>query len=195
MDYQKAIDHILSFKHDFETLNIQPEKKVKVPKKLVSELGELYVIRELLEHFDNVVPHGGQAKYDINVGKTRIEVKTSLLKNDGLYDKQIQFWGWTVMRADQKDNKKFDFLIGVSLKEDWSVQGFYVFSHDDAVTNNPDVKIKRYPSIRRKIHIFQNDQDFLKAKQVCPEEVTDLEKRIIRNNNDFLNRWDKIRER
>ena len=194
MDYKTAIDLILSFKRDFKSLNIHPEKKEKVPKKLVSELGELYVIHELMKHFDNVEPYGGQAKYDIKVGDKRVEVKTSLLKNDGLYDKQVQFWGWTVIRATQKEMKKFDFLVGVPLKDDWSVEGFYIFSYDEAVTNNTEVKIKRYPSISKKIHIFQNDQDFAKAKQDYPEEVTDLENRIIHTKNDFFNRWDKIKE-
>jgi hypothetical protein len=193
MDYQKAIDLILSFKRDFEKLDIESGRKVKVPKKLVSELGEIYVINELLEHFNNVEPRGGQGKYDIKVGEIRVEVKTSLLKNDGLYDKQLQFWGWTVKRANQKDNRKFDILVGVTLNKDWKVEGFYIFNFDEAYTQNCDVTITRYPSIMKKIHIFQNERDFSSAQQISPNEVTELEERIILNKKDFLNRWDKIK--
>jgi hypothetical protein len=192
MDYQRAIDCILSFKRNFQSLDIQPEKKEKVPKKLVSELGELYVIRELLDHFENVVPHGGQGKYDIKVGDRRIEVKTSLLKNDGLYDKHLQFWGWTVKRVNQKDTKKFDYLVGVPLDENWGVKDFYIFTYDEAYSQNPDVIISRYPSIQKKIHIFQNEQDRMNAKEASPNEVTDLEKDIIQNADKYRNRWNKI---
>jgi hypothetical protein len=192
MDYDRAIDTIISFKSQFEILDIEPKKKEKVPKKLVSELGEFYVIRQLMQRFNDVEPKGGQAPYDIRVGDKRIEVKTSLLKNDGLYDKQIQFWGWTVQRAGLKDKNKFDYLIGVALNQTWNKPAFYIFTFEEAFTKNPDIKIKRYPSIRKKIHIFQNERDLSIAKKASPLEVTDLECNIISNPFDYADQWNKI---
>lgn len=195
MDYNGAINAIISFKNQFETLDIKPQKKEKVPKKLVSELGEFYVICQLLKRFNDVEPKGGQAHCDIKVGSKRIEVKTSLLKNDGLYDKKIQFWGWTVKRANQKENNKFDYLIGVALDQTWKKPVFYIFTYEEAFTNNPDIKIRRYPGIQKKIHIFQNEQDLSNAKRISPFEVTDLEYRIISNPLDYADQWSKIKDR
>ena len=194
MDYDRAIDTIISFKNQFETLDIEQKKKEKVPKKLVSELGEFYVICQLLQRFNDVEPKGGQAPYDIKVGDKRIEVKTSLLKNEGLYDKQVQFWGWTVQRADQKNNNKFDYLIGVALDSTWKKPTFYIFTFEEAFTKNSDINMKRYPSIRKKIHIFQNEQDLNNTKKKCPLEITDLECKIISNPFDYANQWNKIRD-
>lgn len=194
MDYQNAIDLIITFKKNFEKLEIEDNKKQKVPKKLMSELGEFYVLRELNQRFKGVTPKGGAGSYDIAVGDMRIEVKTSLFKKDRLYNNQVNFWGWTVKRSGQKKENKFDFLVGVTLDESWIKSDFYIFSYEDAYTKNSDVKIQGYGNIERKINVFQEEQDFLSAIDISPDQITEQERYINQNKSEFLSRWDKIKK-
>jgi len=177
MNYDSVINLIISFKEDVERLDIDPDKKKKIPKKLVADLGEFYILRELCNRFKEVLPKGGQGSYDIRVGehKKRIEVKTSTLKNDGLYDKQMKFWGWTVSRENQKREHKFDILIGVALDDTWKKPEYYVFNYDDACVKNSNVKLKRFKNIQKKIHIFQDVKDLELAKSISPIEISEQE--------------------
>jgi hypothetical protein len=198
-EYDKAINLMLSFKKNFQNLDIKNDKKEKVPKKLISELGEFYVFRELGKRFKDIELKGGQGKFDIRVGKNRIEVKTSTLKFDRLYNKQIEFWGWTVKKARKNDKQKideqrFDFLVGVALYESWENPEFYVFTFEEAYTKNFDVYVEQYPSIQKKIHIFKNEQDLLNAIEFSHNKVTNQECHINRNKSKFLNQWAKIQE-
>ena len=194
MDYTGAIDSILAFKENFERLDIGLDKQQKVPKKLMSELGEFYVLRELNQRFKDVIPKGGAGSYDIAVGDLKIEVKTSLFKKDRLYNNQVNFWGWTVKRSGQKKENKFDFLVGVALDESWIKPDFYIFSYEDAYTKNSDVKIQGYGNIERKINVFQEEQDFLSAINISPDQITEQERYINQNKSEFLSRWDKIKK-
>jgi len=174
MDYDSVIDLIISFKDDMKLLDIEPEKKDKIPKKLVADLGEFYVLKELCYRFKEVHPKGGQGGYDISVGeyKTRIEVKTSTLKNDGLYDKQMKLWGWTVSRINQKKEYKFDILIGVALDDTWKNPKYYVFTYDEAYVKNTNIELKRFKNIQKKIHIFQNEKDLKLAQSISQNEIS-----------------------
>src|SRR3989344_8519714 len=100
VDYEEAIKGIINFKKTFD--NIDP----KIPKKLLSYLGECYVLKEL-ENRNFLVKHkGGQAGYDILIqnNNKRIEVRTSLLKNEGLYPQDIMFYGWRVLEHKQSED-------------------------------------------------------------------------------------------
>lgn len=194
MDYTGAIESILTFKENFETLDIGLEKKQKVPKKLLSELGEFYVLRELNQRFKDVTPKGGAGSYDIAVGDIKIEVKTSLFKKDRLFKNKINFWGWTVKRSGQKKENKFEFLVGVAFHESWRTKpDFYIFSYEDAYTKNSDVKIQGYGNIEKKITVFREEQDFLSAIDISPDQITEQERYINQNKSEFLGRWDKIK--
>jgi hypothetical protein len=59
MNYNSVIELIISFKEDIERLDIEPDKKEKIPKKLVSDLGEFYGLKELCNRFKAVQPKGG----------------------------------------------------------------------------------------------------------------------------------------
>lgn len=194
MDYDSVIGLITSFKENIERLEIEPEKMEKIPKKLVGDLGEFYVLKELCARFDEVKPKGGQGSFDICVGqyKKRIEVKTSTLKNDGLYDKKMKLWGWTVSRVNQKKEQKFDFLIGVALDDKWKTPVFYVFDYYEAYLKNSNVTLKHFSSIQKKIHIFQNENDLKTAQSLSSSQITDQEVYINLHNSEFIERWDKI---
>ncbi|MDE4907163.1 hypothetical protein L0665_00780 [Methanogenium marinum] len=194
MDYDTVIELIISFKENIERSDIESGKKEKIPKKLVADLGEFYCLKELSNRFKEVQPKGGQGSYDICVGEhnKRIEVKTSTLKNDGFYDKNVDFWGWTVSRQGQKKEHKFDILIGVALDDSWRRPEYYIFNYEEAFINNSNVELKRFKSIQKKIHIFQDENDLTVAQSVSPDGITENEGYFNRHKSEFLNGWDKI---
>jgi len=101
-DYSKAIKSIISFKKTFDNID------QKIPKKLLGELGEFYVLQKLEKLGFQSEHRGGQGGYDIYLKEVdkKIEVRTSLLKNEGVYpDKTILFWGWRIENRNQKKLK------------------------------------------------------------------------------------------
>ncbi len=157
-------------------------------------MGEFYCLKELSNRFKVVQPKGGQGSYDIRVGEhnKRIEVKTSTLKNEGLYDKQVKLWGWTVSRVGQKKEHKFDILLGVALDDSWRKPEYYIFNYDEAYVNNSNVQLKRFKSIQKKIHIFEDKKDLVHAQSISPNEITEREVYFNLHKSEFLNGWDKI---
>ena len=146
--YKTAIKILLAFKKSFD--GIYP----RIPRKLVGEIGEFYVLQKLQEMGLEPEHKGGQGGYDIYLRKTdkKVEVKTSLLKNEGVYpDKSILFWGWRVENINQKKTNKFDFLIGVALNDHFSKPKFYIFTHKEAFSVG-DTLIGRFSNIKKKIH-------------------------------------------
>ena len=188
-NYTKAIKAIINFKKDFD--KIDP----KTPKKLVGEIGEFYTLREL-ERLGLEPEHkGGQGGYDIFLKKLnkKIEVRTSLWKNEGVYpDKTIRFWGWRVENQNQKRSEKFDYLVGVGLDDNFSKPKFYIFTHKEAVRVG-DTMIGRFKNIKKKIHLFENKKVYSKALKLKPKLVTSFERRINKFPSLFLDKWNKIK--
>src|SRR3989338_3804186 len=180
-DYTKAISAILQFKRTFD--KIDP----KIPRKLVGEIGEFYALQKL-EKMDLQPEHkGGQGGYDIYLKKInkRIEVRTSLWKNEGVYpDETIRFWGWRVENMNQKKSEKFDYLIGIGLDDDFNKPKFYIFTYKEAFSVG-DTMIGRFNNIKKKIHLFENKRVYQKAVKLKPVLVTPYERRINLNQSKF----------
>jgi hypothetical protein len=186
--YKKAIEEILRFKEAFDSID------PKIPTRLVGELGEFYVLDRLEESgFKKLRHKGGQAGFDVYIednGK-RIEVRTSLLKNEGLYPEIVQFFGWRVKNRNQKKEGKFDIMIGVALDETFKEPKFYIFTHEEAFSVQ-DVEIGRFKNVQKKIHLFESEEAYKEAIKSKPELVTKYEIYINEHQSEFLNRWDKI---
>ena|SRR3989339_2106033 len=186
--WNKAIQAIMKFKRTFFRI----DKEEKTSNKLCGLLGEYYVLRELNKRMAEPKHTGGQGSYDISLNndEIKIEVKTSSLKNEGIYSKGISFWGW-VVKWKTKKRINYDFLVAVALDKNWKPK-FYIFTLKEV--QNSDVKISRYPSIEKAIQLFENKVAYKKARK---------EKKGIRKNRciveinsnprKFLNRWDKIK--
>jgi len=161
--------------------------------KLKGDIGELYVLRELRERGYECEERGGQAGCDIYLpcSDTRIEVRTSLLKNEGVYPPGIEFFGWRVQNRDQGSVKKFDILVCVALSRDFSIAKYYIFTHKEAFSVG-NVHIGRFNNVKKKIHLFKNMSAFKRAIKSRPELVTAFERRINRNPKSFQNKWMKI---
>ncbi|MCX5709679.1 MAG: hypothetical protein NT088_02995 [Candidatus Omnitrophica bacterium] len=187
--YKRAIKEIIRFKSTFDALG-----NSRVARKLVGDIGEYYVLRELEKRGFSPDPKGGQAGYDIYLPNNdiRIEVRTSLLKNEGLFPKEVQFYGWRVKNRGQKTDDKFDFLVGIALDNSFKKPKFYIFTHKEAFKVR-DVNIGRFRNIQKKIAIFENAKAMKEAIKAKSKEVTPYEKYINRNQGQFLNKWGKIK--
>lgn len=190
--YNIAIKEIIKFKKIFDPIN------PALPRRLVGEIGEYYVLRKLKKlGFRDIEHKGGQSGYDIYLGdiNKRIEVRTSLLKNEGTYPKDVIFFGWRVKNRRQKTNvAKFDFLIGVALKNSFKKPKFFIFSHKEAFSVG-NIDIGRFKSVQKKIHLFKDRKALMKAIASRPMFVTKYEKFINTHQAKFLERWDKIKTR
>ncbi len=183
-----AIKTIIKFRKTF----LKIDKKERTPDRLCGLLGEYYVLRKLSKLGLKPKHKGGQGGYDISLNgdKVKIEVRTSLLKNEGIYPKGINFWGWAVKRKSQKEIK-FDFLIAVALDKNWKAK-FYIFNRKEAVKSN--IKIPRYEkTIEKAVQLFENKTSYMGALKKMPSI---RKNRCIVNINSnprkFLDRWDKI---
>jgi len=180
--YSELIKEIIRFKAAVDKI-----ATTRLPHKLLGELGEFYVIKKLQSlGFKNIVHKGGHSQYDILLKEQgiKIEVRTSLLKNEGVYPKGIDFFGWRVKTKNQKDTKRFDILIGVALPDSFKRPKFYVFTNKE--TEKIDtVKGGRFSSITKKIHLFKNLEILKKAISAA---ITKAPRRK-RKNRLYKHRW------
>lgn len=186
---KKAIKAIINFKKVFD--KIEP----KVPRKLAGDMGEFYVLRELENNGFKCEHKGGYAGCDIYIPDVnkRIEVKTSLLKNEGIFNKGINFYGWKFQNKNQKRIEKFDILVCVALDDEFINPNFYIFTYQEAFSVE-DVNIRRYPSIKKKICLFENKRALKEAIRTKPELVTKFEKYFNLNALRFRDKWAKIKK-
>lgn len=186
--YRSAIKEIIKFKRIFD--KIDP----KIPRKLVGEIGEFYALRELCKRgFKKIRHKGGQSGYDIYLednGK-RIEVRTSLLKSEGVFPKNIQFFGWRVKNRNQKKKAKFDVMIGLALDNTFKYPKFYIFTYKEAFSVG-DVKIGRFNNVQKKIYLFKDKRAYKEAIRLKPNLVTKYERYINKHPDRFRNKWSKI---
>lgn len=186
-NYQKAIRAILMFKSNIDTID------PRVPRKIAGDLGEFYVLGELEKRGFKTEHKGGHAGCDIYIPEInkRVEVRTSLLKNEGIYDKSINFFGWRIQSWGQKKVNKFDILVCVALDETFVKPKFYILTCKEALDVD-DVHIPRYPNIKKKICLYENLNAFNAAIKTKPTLVTRSERIFNRSAHKFLDRWDKI---
>ena len=187
-NYKNAVKEIVRFRDIFNKLD------PKVPRKLIGSLGEYYVLRELKKRSFSVELKGGQAGYDVylpDIGR-RIEVRTSLLKNENPYPEGINYFGWRVKNRRQKSAKKFDFMVGVALKDSFRLPKFYIFTHKEAFSVG-DVNRGRFRNVQKKIHLFKNIATMNRAIKVMSGYVTPYEIYINKNPKKFLDKWGKIK--
>ncbi len=186
--YKRAIEEIVRFKEAFDSID------PKIPRKLLGELGEFYVLDRLEDlGFKKLIHKGGQTGFDIHIedNDKKTEVRTSLPKNEGLYPENVRFFGWRVKNRNQKKEVKFNIMIGVALDETFKNPKFYIFTHKEAFSVQ-DVEMGRFKSVQKKIHLFESKESYKEAIKSKPNLVTKYERYINEHQSEFLNRWDKI---
>lgn len=185
--YRGIIQAFLSFKKSLE--KVVP----RIPRKMAGDLGEFYVMLAMKKIGHNFDHKSGQSGCDIILNKPikRIEVRTSLLKNEGLYPTGINFYGWRVKDRGARKEDKFDILICVALDDTFKKPKFYIFTKKEAFSAG-DVHIGRFPRVQKKIALYENMRAFKGAIKTRPKLVTKFERSFNLNSRVFLNRWDKL---
>ncbi len=161
-----------------------------LPPGLVSNLGKKYVLARLNElGFKKLIPDKKKANIciDYNGKKINVKIRTSTLKNEGLYPNDIKYWGWTVKRRQEKE-EEYDILVGVALNDDFDDTQFYIFTRDEALSVADVNRI-----VQKKIHLFESEEAYRKASESKPKLVTEYERYINENKSEFRCRWAKIR--
>ena len=168
------------------------ELNEKVPTLLVGFCGELLVKSKLAENGIRFLSKGGQAGFDIELkdsGK-RIEVRSSLLKNEGIYPKDIMFYGWRIKNSNSK--VKYDYLVCVAFDERLTNPRFYVFTRDEALQAG-DVSIPRFRNVQKKLHLFRSLEEMEKAVEERPSYVTEWERHVNRSRDKYEDRWEILK--
>ncbi len=194
IDIKQAIKAIVQLKQRLARLKKQ--SLLRIANKLLGSLGELYVMSELQEQGYQPQLKGGQAGYDIFLDDKpprRIEVKTSVLKKEGVYSEVVLYFGWKVESWNQKKKNKYDVLVCVAMNDCFKKHDFYIFSREDISRLDSVPKVGRFTSVKKKIHLFENKKGFQKAVKEKPAYVTSLERVINKNPQRFRNQWDKIK--
>ena len=166
----------------------------KKPTKLISEYGELLAQYKLLEENFHISVLGGQSKADLviiyeeNNKKDYIEVKTSTLKEE---ENGIG-WGAALNKKDcNKHNEKdfcyFDYLIFITLNEGF-IPNFYIFTNKEIISHESDLlnKSKHYKKSTNRI--------WIPIKPNPNNNFSRFELSLYKNQ-DFLERWDKIKSK
>ncbi len=118
-------------------------------------------------------------------------MRTSLLKVEGIYSREIKNFVWRVENRNEKRKEKFDILICVALNHDYEKPQFYIFTSKEAFSVE-DVSIPRFTGVKKKIHIFENEEAYRNAIACKPAYVTKYERQINTNLKKFFGRWDKV---
>jgi len=192
--YQRAIEEIAKLKEALE--RIEPKVAKRVVSRLVGEIGELHVLSKLEGLGFTVEQRGGQAGFDMKITdyNKRIEVRTSLLKNEGQYPENIRFFGWRVKNRNDGREDKFDIMIGVALDKTFKEAKFYVFTREEAFSVG-DVERGQFRNVQKKIHLFENEAAYEEAlNSKSAGIVTPYERYINEHQPEFLSMWDKIKE-
>ena len=164
----------------------------KTPTFLVGFCGEVLVKSKLIENGISFISKGGQAGFDIllQANRKKVEVRSSLLKNEGIYPKGIMFYGWRIKDRDKVE--KYDYLICVALDNRLTNPRFYIFTREEAMKAG-DVNIPRYKKVQKKLHLFRNLKEMEKAIQKRPDYVTEWEIYVNRNRSKYENRWEILK--
>ena len=96
----------------------------------MSLCGELLVKSKLRENGIPFIPKGRQTGFDsvLKASGKKVEVRSSLLKNEGIYPEGIMFHGWKIKDWDKE--VKYDYLVCVAFDEGLTNQRFYIFTKE-----------------------------------------------------------------
>ncbi|MFH0955315.1 MAG: hypothetical protein V1777_04390 [Candidatus Micrarchaeota archaeon] len=165
--------------------NYSDKTGLKIANSIIGTYGEFQVAQLLLREFPKakVYYKSGHHRYDLLLqfqGKeVRIEVKTSTLKNEGVYPNQdfmhikrnkkwkfkrrIYQWGWRFGTKNKKGDEKFDFAALITLhgredypefkKSSWKIKR--IFWVPASVLRLNKKIYKRFTNVKRGISFFE----------------------------------------
>ncbi|MGQ9469805.1 MAG: hypothetical protein ACUVTD_08330 [Nitrososphaerales archaeon] len=186
MKYREAYQTIRELVESLRNLN------GKLPTFLVGFSGELLVKSKLMEDNIPFTSKGGQAGFDIvlKASGKKIEVRSSLLKNEGIYPEDVMFHEWRIKDRDKEE--KYDYLVCVAFNEGLTNPRFYIFTKEEAMKAG-DVDIPRFRKVQKKLHLFRSLEEMEKAIKERPDYVTEWERQVNQSRSKYENRWEILK--
>jgi len=172
--------------------NCIKQVKGRFPTFLTGLTGEYLVMAWLMKKGLKFHPKGGQAGYDLELqGGIKIEVRTSLLKDEGIFskEKKILNYGWRLKEKGR--DVKFDYVICVALDErNVENSKCYVLTKSE-VEKAPSIEVGRFKKVEKRLWIYRDLQTMNEAKRDKPKYVPKWEENININKDKYLleNRW------
>jgi DNA polymerase/3'-5' exonuclease PolX len=128
-------------------------------------------------------------------GGVKIEVRTSLLKDEGIFskEKKILNYGWRL--KDKNKDIKFDYMVCVALDIERDIENSKCFVlTQQEVAEAPSIEISRFSKVEKRLWIFQDLDVMNEAKKDSPQYIHQWEENINRNKDQYLleTRWKKL---
>ncbi|MBM3247783.1 hypothetical protein FJZ17_04580 [Candidatus Pacearchaeota archaeon] len=165
---------ILKFDQDMKRIN---SGKNPLRKSIMGYYGETIVAEEFKKRGFRVEEKGGQAGYDLSVNNKKIEVRTSEIKKEWAFPKDVRAWGWKLRTRDKnkKPNPiKYDFIILVKLEEDWSNYSLFILSREDVESMGAQY-FSGYQTVANAIYLFKTPIEeaikFDKERKPCDPKL------------------------
>jgi hypothetical protein len=124
--------------------------------------GEVLMGDELRKRGIPYEKKGGLAGYDLLVeGRIKLEVRTSELKNERCFPKNIRAWGWKLQKRNMNGEDrspvplKYDLVTLVRLKGGWDKYDIFMFSREQ-VEKMEEIHYGGYQTVAKGIYLFQN---------------------------------------
>jgi len=193
---ERGCDSILRFDKEMKEI-FNGENPIR--KAIMGYYGELVVANELKKlGFDNVIRKGNLTGYDLSIDNKKIEVRTSELKKERAFKKDMPAWGWKLQTNDRKGNPKeikYDFIILVKLENDWHNYQLFMFSKDEIESMKLSY-FSGYQTVARVIYFFFNCLDKAieyderrKGDKMITEQCIEFN----RNPNKYKPDWNKLK--
>ena len=124
--------------------------------------GEVLMGDELQKRGIPYEERGGLAGYDLLVDdRIKLEVRTSELKNERCFPKNIMAWGWKLQKRNMKGEDrspvplKYDLVTLVRLKDGWDKYDIFMFQREQ-VEKMEEIHYGGYQTVAKGIYLFQN---------------------------------------
>lgn len=151
----------------------------------------------------------GQSGYDLLLGlngkKSRIEVKTSTLKNEGLWKdkdlpetpecrllRKVYAWGWRFGRKGKYGAEKFDLAVLVALEGregcdpfNWNLEHFFTIPESE-FRRLEEKKTPHFTSVRRSIYLFENPRHVTILRRKYPDFVKSFDEYFNKSSGLYL---------
>lgn len=154
---------------------------------MVGLAGEYLAMSWLTERRIQFRPKGGQAGYDLELlSGSRIEVRASLLKDEGLFYKEekIRNYGWRL--KDKDKDMKFDYVFCIALdKKKLDNSKCYVLTRKEA-EKAPSLEFKRFKKVEKRLWIYADLATMKRDKRDKPNYVPKWEEKINKNKDKYL---------
>lgn len=159
-----ACDEIINF--DKRMKRIFEENPLR--RALTGKYGELRVAADLKRRgFTVEQVEGNLTPYDLVVNGHKLEVRTSEVKHERAFPKNVSAWGWRLQsrgRDGTPKEIKWEYIILVQLLDSWKRYRIHLLSKGQ-VEEVSETHFAGYQTVARVIYLFLSRKDFKEARE------------------------------